>query len=672
MADEQVIRAKDGGGGAHDLAAILDDAVTYAMRIKAADTDSRLDSVISELQSAITELQGLDTANTTALGNIETDIEAHKAEAHADSLDEQAAVDELKAQNLTKHDSIITELQRLGDGSQSNWVLSELGVNEEAFSPWVDTSELSSLLVFAFGLAPLATLEVQWSTDGVTPGTGLLDVSNLMTTETEAAGFYIYLDQYTTMIRRYCRLHIVNGGTAQTSGFFEADIWQYGPGSYPWTTLGLEESLSSLSLATLTRSVQAGTKPDGTFANTPLDGTLYANSFEVSGQLPSGATPSFDAVGPIVAANVIDTGWIDVTKYNYQVFHAVYDIAGVKMFLMNASDDQGNNSVTTSFAFPNGTSSGPGTSIELGAEFFDDYFRVVIINDSGNASDAWSIRSKALSKEPGAVKFSLDQPIQDFFPAPIIQAIVKGKQPDGDYESVPIAGSDPDNTSLVPLGADAVFTGGWRDTTGYTGGMLVVYSDVASATDGVCIQFSEDQVSIHREIKFTYSNLLSGEPRFFPLMQGEYYRIKYTNSSSAQSIFVLRAEIFVGQAQSPLTAIASDLDGTQLASINRSVVTGQSPSGLFENVKTDGLGRSLVTSGSEFARLLARQVENTDELRLDVEPASSDFYIGKNVDGTATSDPSWDIIKISLSATRNPNRIQFVQDAIWDNRVTEF
>ncbi len=73
---------------------------------------------------------------------------------------------------------------------------------------------------------------------------------------------------------------------------------------------------------------------------------------------------------------------------------------------------------------------------------------------------------------------------------------------------------------------------------------------------------------------------------------------------------------------------------------------------------------------SDFGKLLQRVVSNTDELRLDVEPSNTDYYIGKNIDGVLTSSATWDVARIYLSATKNPTRMRFRQGVVWDNRAT--
>ena len=536
-----------------------------------------------------------------------------------------------------------------------------------------DYSQVGHGLWFYFSDVKPAALRAEWSSDGATPDLSLLGVSTLETAEIENAALgtlHAGVSIVQTMIRPFRRMRIVNGPADMTPGLFDY-VTFIGREEYPGSFGALDANLSDLSTALLTRAVQAGTAPDGSFSNLALDGTLASDSFEDSGSLPSGALPAFDPVGPIAAANVIDTGWMAVSNWNFQSFHALFDIAGVKVFLLDASDDQGNNSITTSFSFPTATSQGAGRSIEVGAEFFNAYFRIIIVNDSGSPSNAWSFRSRALAAEPGGVTLSLDQPILEFVPAPIIQAITKGQQPDGNYVAAPQSGSDAGNTTTTPLAAGAEFVGTARDTTGFLAGMIVVESDEDSAPDGVKIEFAEDEAFtfVHREISFSYT-AGSGEPRFFPVTQGEYYRVRFLNNATTpQARLLVRAELLVTSPQAMIAQIAADLDSSQLAQITRSILAGESAPGVFENVGTDGSGRLLTTSGSEFARLLARQVEDTDELRLDVEPSSDDFYIGKATDGESTATADWDVIKIALSATRNPERIQFRQGLAWDDRA---
>lgn len=262
-------------------------------------------------------------------------------------------------------------------------------------------------------------------------------------------------------------------------------------------------------------------------------GLITANPWRVvfeedgiaAGFLPSGAAPSFDKVGPIVAPNVIDSGWLNARRFKIQFAHLQADLAGLKVFVMNAADDQGNHSRTKNFNVPTLTKSdgfGGIESLVVSAPFFQDYFRVVIFNDTGTDCDELAIRSMGSDTPLGGIMQSLSQSITDEFPAIINQSVIKAK----------------------------------AETTG-----------------------------------------------------------------------------------------------------------------LYEAIESDGQGRMLVNVGSDFSRLLQRNVENTDKLKLDVEPTNTTHYIGTAPTGTAESATSWDVIGIKLSATKNPTDMEFVQGIAWDDRT---
>ena len=198
----------------------------------------------------------------------------------------------------------------LGNSSQT-----ALGVDEEVFGTWLDTTTVSALLPFAFGLVGLATFELQWSSDGATPDTDLLATTDLTANVEETAGFFIYLpEQYTTtMIRRYVRVHIVNGSTAQTAGFYSHNLWRYHTGAYPWTMLQLGAPLGSLSNALLTRSVTAGVAPGGEFVNLPAGGEAFRY-----------ATNKLTDPDPaLLAGETISSGWIDTSgQASVEIFAA--------------------------------------------------------------------------------------------------------------------------------------------------------------------------------------------------------------------------------------------------------------------------------------------------------------------------------------------------------------
>ena len=133
---------------------------------------------------------------------------------------------------------------------------------DSSVNGWTDTAGMSSGLIFVLSDQPL-TCTLTWSANGSTGRGGLIQTTTLP--ETFVSGFYVYLDVLTTMVDRYCKLECANSSGTDTT-IFESDFWLYDK-PYPGSFGGLNESLSNLSSALLTRSVQAGEAADGAFAN---------------------------------------------------------------------------------------------------------------------------------------------------------------------------------------------------------------------------------------------------------------------------------------------------------------------------------------------------------------------------------------------------------------------
>lgn len=93
------------------------------------------------------------------------------------------------------------------------------------------------------------------------------------------------------------------------------------------------------------------------------------------------------------------------------------------------------------------------------------------------------------------------------------------------------------NSSTTPLGIGETFTGDAEDILDYGGIGVMVYSDVASATNGLVVKYSFDAIIWHDGEAYT---IPAGTVKFFtPPKQAKYMMVSYTNGSSAQSTFHL-------------------------------------------------------------------------------------------------------------------------------------
>ena len=96
---------------------------------------------------------------------------------------------------------------------------------------------------------------------------------------------------------------------------------------------------------------------------------------------------------------------------------------------------------------------------------------------------------------------------------------------------------DSGNSSTTALGVSGVFTGTFVEVTNYSSVTVSVISDVASAINGLVFQWSSDGTNVDRTEQ---SSVLAGTGRAFALtVRARYFRIKYTNGTTAQTTFRL-------------------------------------------------------------------------------------------------------------------------------------
>lgn len=92
------------------------------------------------------------------------------------------------------------------------------------------------------------------------------------------------------------------------------------------------------------------------------------------------------------------------------------------------------------------------------------------------------------------------------------------------------------NSSTTPLAGNAAYFGAAEDVTGYSVATVYVKSDQDSATDGLRIQLSSDGSNFDVEYDYTVSG---GQVYTIPL-KAKYFKLSYTNGTSAQGLFRLQ------------------------------------------------------------------------------------------------------------------------------------
>jgi hypothetical protein len=147
------------------------------------------------------------------------------------------------------------------------------------------------------------------------------------------------------------------------------------------------------------------------------------------------------------------------------------------------------------------------------------------------------------------------------------------------------------NSTSVVLGAGATFTGDGEDVTGFVEVRVSVFSDVASAIDGLKIEYSADNVNWdHKDV---YTVPANKGKNYGVQRVAKYYRIVYTNGAAGQAEFRL-STIFNRVAGMPSShRIQDTISDEDDAILTKSVISGQDENGVFQDAKATSGGYML-------------------------------------------------------------------------------
>lgn len=144
------------------------------------------------------------------------------------------------------------------------------------------------------------------------------------------------------------------------------------------------------------------------------------------------------------------------------------------------------------------------------------------------------------------------------------------------------------NSSTTPLASGAAFTGAWRDTIDYGTIIVGVIADANSDTDGLKIQWSSDGISIHDSDVYT---ILANNGKVFTLQPvRRYVRVVYVNGTSGQTSFNLETTFRRYYIKPSSHRIQDAIVAEDDAELGKSVITGETPQGIFKNVKVSDNG----------------------------------------------------------------------------------
>lgn len=170
---------------------------------------------------------------------------------------------------------------------------------------------------------------------------------------------------------------------------------------------------------------------------------------------------------------------------------------------------------------------------------------------------------------------------------------------------------DAGNSSVAPLAIAGVFTGVAFEVTKYAVINVNVMSDVASATNGVKVEFSTDGTNWDHSHQTTYT-AATGVGYIFNA-EYRYARVVYTNGAAAQTFFRLQTIFKTGYVAPSLYTLDQTVTGGMFAQLQKSTIIGKTTGGGggFVDVKVNPSGALTVEATVSGVSTLAEQQTQT-------------------------------------------------------------
>jgi hypothetical protein len=358
-------------------------------------------------------------------------------------------------------------------------------------------------------------------------------------------------------VESHVRIRYVNDGVAQT-GTFSLQT-KYSNAQELGLLSSIDGSVNGETPTQITKAIIAGEEldgnlqPTGIYKNVSLlendalkvgipPTTLFQAKRPTDPTIPTGSSITIDPILN-VEPNVVDSGWVATSTYGAGSLINIIADTNLEAYIMNSSDDQGNNIQGDDSPTLLSEANIPAT---IGAPFFDNYFRIVVVNTSGGTTNEYSIKVLGTQTSVSPVFTSLEQPIFGFFPAPLSRSVNMGKNPNEQYVNTPSGGISDILSTDTPLGISGNFTSSWVDVQQFGEIKVSVSADVES--DSCKLELSHDGITVDTSLNLPPQlNPSTGLYTFIHSLNPSlpYFRINYTNGTVAQSSFKLKTILLV-------------------------------------------------------------------------------------------------------------------------------
>jgi hypothetical protein len=150
------------------------------------------------------------------------------------------------------------------------------------------------------------------------------------------------------------------------------------------------------------------------------------------------------------------------------------------------------------------------------------------------------------------------------------------------------------NSTEATLGIGGVFTGTDVDTLNYGMVLVSVYADVASATDGLSVQFRSSLSGTWRESD-TFTIEAGAFKTFSVQTVYRFMRIVYTNGGAGQASFDLQTTLKPVYVKPSSHRVGDAISSEEDAELVKAVSTGLAPDGTYKNVLVTNSGNQKIS-----------------------------------------------------------------------------
>lgn len=175
---------------------------------------------------------------------------------------------------------------------------------------------------------------------------------------------------------------------------------------------------------------------------------------------------------------------------------------------------------------------------------------------------------------------------------------------------------DDNNSSSTPLTAGSEFTGSATEVLDYGIIYVSIYSDVASATDGLHIEFSSDGTTWREGLGDVFTIPAATEKTFSFQAHKKYMRVHYVNGGSNQTTFDLQTVLKKINGKPSSHRIQDSIVSEDDAELVKAVLTGENPGGNFINFSA--------TNGGNF-KISLEELENNLSVNSNTQLKTTSF-----------------------------------------------